>query len=95
MCIFNFDKERFNWNEQSVIQCCYDPKIGRWRYLKFVENKEHFDRIDKIMHILEYISGEISIEELSFCLPNLSYIDTWRMLCQKAGEEVLKSLNLE
>ena len=88
------DRDIYNGSDDSVYTCCYDPKLGRWRYLKY-NTSNKCDDIKKIMTILEYLSGEISLSELSFCIPYINHYDRYQSISQRAQLNVLKSLNLK
>ncbi|EMS16320.1 mRNA-capping enzyme subunit alpha, putative [Entamoeba histolytica HM-3:IMSS] len=94
LCLLEADKIKYNADENAVLECCYNSKEGRWKYLRILSNDGNFDTINTIITILESNAGQIDIEELMFSIQNLSYVNEWKRLTEKASLNVLKSLNL-
>ncbi|EDR28379.1 mRNA-capping enzyme subunit alpha, putative [Entamoeba dispar SAW760] len=94
LCLLEADKTKYNVDENAVLECCYNAKEGRWKYLRILSNDGNFDTISTIITILESNAGQIDITELMFSIPNLSYVHEWKNLTEKASLNVLKSLNL-
>ncbi|GAT93650.1 hypothetical protein CL6EHI_035610 [Entamoeba histolytica] len=94
LCLLEADKIKYNADENAVLECCYNSKEGRWKYLRILSNDGNFDTINTIITILESNAGQIDIEELMFSIQNLSYVNEWKRLTEKVSLNVLKSLNL-